>query len=61
MYYARRVFVICIGGPHDGREMEVPDDGINLSFIDGSRYAIEGRAAVYLAAEGESFWKRPRG
>jgi hypothetical protein len=54
------VFVICIGGPHDGREMEIPDDGINLSFTDGATYAIEGTAAIYLAPAGESFGRRPR-
>lgn len=41
--------VTCVGGPHDGRVMEVPENGVRLEFLDGSGY--------YIAERGKAFFK----
>lgn len=38
------MIVKCVGGPHDGREMDVPDDAVRLEFLDGAEYTVDAAA-----------------
>jgi hypothetical protein len=41
------MIVVCVGGPHDGREMDVPDDAVRLEFLDDSaEYQVVQPAGV---------------
>lgn len=31
----------CTNGPHDGRQMDVPDDAVRLEFLDGAEYLVD--------------------